>query len=195
MKKRLSLTAFILIVLFSSSALAADKWEIDSAHSGIMFEVKHIFSAIRGYFSDFEADIRFDKNDLENSMFNFTVKTDSINTGIGKRDNHLRSGDFFDTGKYPEMEFKSTEIKHVKEGEYILEGNMRVKDVTKKVSFKAEFLGSREHPLQKGTMVAGFETAFQIDRLNYNVGSGKFYELGVVGDKVDVLISFETTKQ
>jgi polyisoprenoid-binding protein YceI len=189
------LTALIFIVLFSSSVFATALVKIDQAHSGIIFEIDHIFSVVKGKFSDFSADIRFDKDNFKKSSFDFTVRTDSISTGIGKRDRHLRSADFFDTDKYPEMRFRSTDISHVKGSEYIIQGLMTVKDVTQKVSFRGEFLGSKvNNPFKNETAVEGFETKFQINRLDYHVGSGTYYNLGVVGDKVDVLISLKATE-
>ncbi|MFC1829751.1 YceI family protein, partial [Thermodesulfobacteriota bacterium] len=77
---------------------------------------------------------------------------------------------------------------------YILEGKMTVKDVTKDMRLKVVFLGEKENPFKKNKMVAGFETRFKINRLDFNVGNGKFYEMGVVDKDVEVLISLEVTR-
>jgi polyisoprenoid-binding protein YceI len=194
MKTKIKVVLLVLSYFFIMAFnINAKEWTLDKAHSIITFDVAHIYSATKGHFSDYKADIVFDKNDLKNSKFNFIVKTDSINTYITKRDNHLRSGDFFDAKKFPEMKFTSTEIKHLNGSKYLLKGKMTIKDVTKNIEIKGDFLGQKNHPLKKGTMVAGFETKFTINRLDYNVGNGKFYKMGVVGKDVEVFISIEVT--
>jgi polyisoprenoid-binding protein YceI len=92
------------------------------------------------------------------------------------------------------MTFQSTGVKQKEGNQYILEGNLSIKGKTNKVAVPLTYLGSRENPLKKGQMVAGFETRFSIDRLDYGVGSGKFFEMGVVGKKVDILIALEILK-
>ena len=72
------------------------QWKLDAAHSAVMFEIKHIYSTVRGQFGEFSGDVFFNPDNPEKSKFDFTVKTESINTFIAKRDSHLRSGDFFD---------------------------------------------------------------------------------------------------
>ncbi|MBW2193267.1 MAG: YceI family protein [Deltaproteobacteria bacterium] len=136
----------------------------------------------------------FDPDSPEKSKFEFTVKVDSINTGIGKRDNHLRSDDFFAADKYPQMMFKSSRVTPAGKNKYILEGKMTVKDVTKDMRLEVVFLGQKENPFKKSKMVAGFETRFKINRLDFHVGSGKFYEMGVVDKDVEVLISLEAIR-
>lgn len=191
--KRLASVFLILmmVVVFGQTHATAFEWRLDPAHSDIMFEVKHIFSAVRGHFSEFSADAFFNPDELEKSRFDFVVKVDSIDTYIGKRDNHLRSEDFFAAKKYPEMVFKSSRVTHVEGNKYSLEGRMTVKDVSKNMKLDLILLGQKEHPLKKGTVVIGFETRFTLDRLEFNVGNGKFLKLGVVGKDVDVFISTE----
>ena len=191
--KRYILILLLLGVLIHTPTLA-NEWKIDPAHSGIMFEIKHIYSIVRGHFSDFSGNVFFNPNNLEKSKFDFTVKVDSINTQIGKRDNHIRSADFFNTKKYPHMVFKSSKVSHAGGNKYLLEGKMTVKNVTKPMRIEFLLLGQKDDPFQKGKLVAGFETRLKIDRLDYNVGSGKFLKLGVVGKDVDVLISLEVVR-
>jgi polyisoprenoid-binding protein YceI len=92
------------------------------------------------------------------------------------------------------MTFQSTSVKQKEGNQYILEGSLAIKGKTIKVAVPFTYFGLRENPLKKGQMVAGFETRFSIDRLNYGVGSGKFFEMGVVGNKVDILITLEVLK-
>ena len=120
----------------------------------------------------------FSPDDLATSSFNFEIETKSINTANSKRDNHLVSGDFFDSSNYPLIKFKSTAIKHVKGQEYLLERPMTVKDVSKNVSVPLTLLGMKPFPFDKNKIVAGMEARMKLDRLEYKVGNGKFPENG-----------------
>lgn len=196
MKTFIRFTVTLFIILFAAQAqAAAPKWELDPAHSGIFFGVKHIYSETRGYFEEFEGDIYFSPDDLAGSRFDFTVNVKSINTSNSKRDGHLNSGDFFDSKKYPHMTFKTSAVRHIKDNSYVVEGQMTVKDVTKTVAVPFTLLGVSPHPFDKNSEVAGFEARMTIDRLAYHVGGGKFYDMGVVGKEVDVLISLEVTRK
>ena len=188
--KRFILVLLSLLMLAAPQA-AAHEWKIDAAHSAIMFEIKHIYSTVRGQFGEFSGDVFFSPDALEKSKIDFVVKVESINTFIGKRDNHLRSGDFFDAKKYPQMEFKSSKVTHAGGNKYLMEGKMTVKDVTKPITLEFLMLGEKDSPFKKDKVVGGFDTRFTIDRLDYNVGSGKYYKMGVIGKDVDIFISLE----
>ena len=188
--KRYILVLLSLLLLAATQAMAYE-WKMDPAHSAVMFEIKHIYSTVRGHFGEFSGDVYFNPNDLKESKFDFTVEVDSINTRIGKRDNHLRSGDFFDAKKYPQMVFKSSKVSHAGGNKYLLEGKMTVKGVTKPMTLEFLLLGQKNSAFKKDQVVGGFETRFKIDRFDFNVGTGKFYKLGVVGKEVDILISLE----
>ena len=188
------LIVFLALMIIAPGQALSNEWKMDGSHSGVMFDIKHIYSTVRGQFTDFSGSVFFDPDNPEKSRCEFVVKTDSINTQIGKRDNHLRSGDFFDTKKYPEMVFKSSRVTPTGDNRYTLEGKMTIKGVTKEMRLEFVFLGQKEKPGKKNIMVAGFETRFTVDRLAFNVGGGKFYEMGVVDKDVDVLISLEMTR-
>ncbi len=188
--KRILLIVLSLII-FGHTHATAYEWKVDPVHSGILFEVKHMFSTVRGQFSDFTGDVFFHPDNLEKSKFDFVVNVDSINTNNGKRDNHLRSGDFFATSKYPVMTFKTSRVSHKGGNKYILEGKITIKDVTKDMVLEFIYLGQKGNPFNKKEMVAGFDSRFEINRLEYHVGAGKFYEMGVVGKDVSVLITLE----
>lgn len=183
----------VLITLFllSSPALAKD-WQYDANHSAVQFGVKHIFSTVYGSFSDVKATIHFNPKNLDRSSFDFIVKVDSIDTGNGKRDNHLRSKDFFDSGAFPVMRFTSSAITHLNGNAYSMKGTMTLKDTSKQMEIPFVFHGTAPSPFDKSKMVAGFDTKFDIDRLEFGVGSGKFHKMGVVGREVQVTISVET---
>ncbi len=187
---------FLFILIFSAQAIAAaPKWELDPAHSHIYFSINNIYSTIRGNFEDFKGTVMFSPDDLAGSRFDFEVTVKSINTGHSKRDSHLNSADFFDSKQFPTMSFKSTAVKHVKDNQYIVEGKMTVKDVSETVSVPFTLLGVKIYPFDDKSEVAGFEVNMTIDRLAYHVGGGKFYDMGVLGKEVDVLISLEATRK
>ncbi len=188
--KKILLTVFSLILLVQTPAIAHE-WKLDSVHSGVLFEIKHIYSTVRGHFSEFTGDVVFDPDNLEKSKFNFTVKVGSINTNNGKRDNHLRSDDFFAEKKYPEMTFTSSRVSHIKGNKYNLEGKLTIKDVTKALTLEFTYWGQKESPFKRKQMVTGFDSRFKINRLDFHVGNGRFYDMGVVGKDVDILITLE----
>ena len=183
------------LLLLGQTQVMAQEWKIDPIHTGVLFEIKHIYSTVRGHFSDFTGDVFFDPDNLGKSKFDFVVKIDSINTNNGKRDNHLRSNDFFSENKYPVMTFKSSRVSHASGNKYVLEGKMTIKDVTKDMVLEFIYWGQKENPFKKNEMVAGFDTRFNINRLDFHVGDGKFYKMGVVGKDVDVLISLEVVRK
>jgi polyisoprenoid-binding protein YceI len=124
----------------------------------------------------------------------YKVKVSSIDTNNTKRDGHLQSDDFFSVKKYPNMRFESSAVTHSGDNNYILEGTMTIKDVSRSVKLPFKFLGIKPSPFNPKQEVAGFELSMTIDRLDYNVGNGKFLGLGVVGKYVDVLITLELTR-
>ena len=115
------------------------KWTVDQSHSSVGFEVKHMMvSKVKGQFGSYTADVEAsDLADLTTASITFKFDVASINTHSEDRDNHLKSGDFFDTEKYPTIDFKSTSITN--EGDdYKVTGDLTIKDVTKPVTFDVE---------------------------------------------------------
>jgi len=185
---------FSILLIVSFAFAESEKWEIDKAHTNIYFEVRHTYATVRGQFDDFSGTLQFDPDNMELGSVKFEVKTKSINTGIPKRDNHLRSEEFFAVNKYPFMTFQSTGVKRKEGNQYNLVGNLTIKGKTNEVAVLFTYFGTRENPLKKGQMVAGFETRFSLDRLEYQVGPGKYFEMGVIGRNVDILVSLEVLK-
>lgn len=197
MKKTIkhAILIFSAILIYSHAHAAAPEWKMDFDHSGIYFSVNHIYSLVRGHFDKFEGTVMFSPDDLANSRFDFEVEVKSINTNNTKRDGHLNSADFFDSKKFPDMTFKSSSVKHVKDDQYTIEGRLTIKDVSKEVSVSLTFFGIKDFPFDQNSEVAGFEARMTIDRLAYNVGSGKYVDMGVVGQEVQVLISMEVLRK
>lgn len=194
MKRHIVTILFVLSLLavFSGpQAVYSAEWSFDMAHSGIYFDVPHIYSTIRGRFSDFSGTFSFDPKNPAGGRIEVVVQTQSVDTQITKRDNHLRSEEFFGVSQYPTMSFKSKKIAHESGNKYRLVGDLTVKDVTKEIEVPFVFHGVMDSPFQKGKQIAGFDARFTIDRLAYHVGNGKFAKMGVVGKDVDVIISIE----
>jgi polyisoprenoid-binding protein YceI len=181
----------LTLVLIAAPGYAATKWEIDKPHCAIWFEVRHIFAIVPGVFEDFEGTIIFDPQDLASSRVDIKIAIASINTRVDERDAHLRTPDFFDAARFPYMTFQSNEIVHQGGNKYVAKGSLTLKKVTKQIDLPLTFLGQKNHPMVKDKRVAGMEAAYVLDRLQYGVGSGKFYNLGVVGKDVTVRIHLE----
>jgi len=186
---------FLFLLVWGPAQALGQQWSLDPAHSNFYFEVKHTYGAVRGQFTEFSGDVYFDPNNSEKSRFDFVIKVDSIDTKIGKRDTHLRTPDFFDGKKFPEMVFKSSRVTHVGGNKYIVDGKLTIKDVSKDLALEFTYLGQKDNPLKPGELVAGLDAWLTIDRLEYNVGDGKFYKMGVVGKDVDILITLELLRE
>src|SRR5690606_7995583 len=118
----------------------ATKWVLDPTHSEVNFKVKHlVISTVSGRFRSFDGTVESnDDSDFESAKVAFSIDAASIDTNQQQRDDHLRSGDFFDAETYSSISFVSTSVKSVGDNEYIIEGDLTIKDVTKKVELKAE---------------------------------------------------------
>ena len=192
MKKNIVLSLLLTLLLVAHDSFAkAPSWELDKAHANIYFGVDHIFMEVRGHFDDFSAAINFDPEDLAGSSFFFEIEVDSINTNNSKRDKHLRSADFFNESKYPVIRFRSSSITATGNNTYDVAGTLTIKEKEYDFILPLTLAGIKDHPMEKGAKVAGLNGEFTIDRLDYGVGDGKYYKLGVVGKDVDILVALE----
>ena len=183
---------FLLFIIGIPLQVMAQKWEVDPVHTNFYFDVKHnTFSTVRGQFMDFTGDVFFDPENPGQSRFDFIIQVDSIDTKVGKRDTHLRSPDFFDVARYPIITFKSLKVSKAADNKFIVEGKLTIKDVTRDLALEFVYHGQRENPLKKGETVAGLDTGLTIDRLEYHVGDGKFYKMGVVDKYINILFTLE----
>ncbi len=189
----------LLIIMLASALLlgtvmgaqAAPKWNIDLDHCLIHFTVKHIFTQVPVVFREFGGTIRFDPKDLKGSRVDITIKTDSVFSRISRRDRHLRSSDFLDVARYPHITFKSSKIVALGGNRYEAVGRLTIKKVTKQIRLPFVFHGVRVNPLKKSQLVAGITAKYTLDRLAFGVGSGKYYQMGVVGKTVTISIFLE----
>ena len=192
LKTLIAIMSIVFCANFASAEL--EKWEIDKAHSSIYFDVRHTYATVRGLFEDYAGSLQFDADNMEMGKISLEVRTKSVNTGIPNRDNHLRADEFFAVKKFPTMTFESTGVKQQEGNRYTVEGNLTVKDKTRKIVVPFTYFGSRENPLKKGQLVAGFEARFSINRLDYGVGPGKYVEMGTIGNPVNILVTLEVVK-
>jgi len=171
------------------------KWTIDSAHSEITFKVKHlVISTVTGKFKDFDASIESDNEDFENATIAFEANIDSIETGNGDRDNHLKSEDFFNATEYPKMIFESSSFKKTGDGEYKLVGELTIRDKTKQVELDAEYGGTVVDPY--GNTKAGFDVTGKINRKEFGLTWSAVTEAGsvVVSDQVKLNLNVQFTR-
>lgn len=187
-----SLTATAQPALAQSAlpaAAATGTYDIDKPHSDIAFTVIHMgLTRVHGKFDDFDGTVKVDAKKPESSSVAFTIKTDSINTSNDKRDAHLKTPDFFDTAKYPEITFKSTKIAKKGKG-FVATGTFTLHGVSKTITLPFTVIGPVKG-LEGGTHI-GVETSTTIKRSDY--GMNKYP--GVVGDAVAITIELDLVKQ
>jgi polyisoprenoid-binding protein YceI len=174
---------------------AAGTYLLDAAHKRVGFVVRHLMvSKVRGNFAEAEATITIGEDPLQSSV-TATIKTASIQTGQVDRDNHLRTGDFFEAEKYPVMSFRSTGIKSHAGAEFVLDGELTIKDVTKPVELVVEFEGAATSPY--GQAVFGFSATTEIDREDWGLTYNMALESGgvMIGKKVKIEIEGEAIRQ
>ena len=186
---------FVMLLLVGFADSAPSEWHIDPGHSGVYFDVRHIFATVRGQFDTFTGKLVIDPESKDASSCEFEVGVKSINTNMNQRDTHLRSEDFFDARRHPIIKFKSTGINQIEGDQFEAVGNLTVKDVTKEIKVPFTYFEAKDNPSNPKELVAGFEGKFTIDRLTYHVGSGKFYDMGLVDKDVLITISLEVLKK
>ncbi|KOP82535.1 YceI family protein [Cytobacillus solani] len=171
------------------------KWAIDPVHSSVDFSIKHMMIAnVKGTFNKFDAVIEANPADLTSANIEFTVDLASIDTRNEDRDNHLRSGDFFDVENHPSMTFKATKIVNNGDNEYDLTGNLTLHGVTKSETFTVTYEGSGKDPW--GNEKAGFTVEGSVKRSDYGLTWNSALETGgvLVGDKVKISLDVQAAK-
>jgi polyisoprenoid-binding protein YceI len=171
-------------------------WEIDPSHSEAGFAVKHMmFSTVRGHFNVLSGHLHIDEQHPENSWVDAQVDASSIDTRSDYRDNHLRSPEFFDTEKYPSINFKSSKVEHIGGNEYNVLGDLTMHGVTRPVLFKAEYAGQGKNPW--GKTVAGLSAKTKINRKDFGLNWNQALESGgmLVSDDVTLEIDLEAVAQ
>ena len=172
---------------------AAASYQIDPAHTNVGFRIRHMGVAfVVGNFDSFEGTIAFDPADLAATRADVTVQTASVDTDVERRDNHLRSADFFEVETYPTMTFASSEVQPTGPNTFRLVGDLTMKDVTKEVVFDVTAAGPI--PTENGQR-AGFHATTTIDRRDFGITWGSELPGGIpsVGNEVQIVLDVEAT--
>jgi polyisoprenoid-binding protein YceI len=177
---------FGLALVIPVTASAADKFTLDPAHSTVVFKINHMgMSDFYGRFNDVSGNFVLDKEHPEKSTAEVKIKADSVDTHEAKRDDHLKSPDFFNTKQFPTLTFASTAVKKLSDTEYEVAGNLTVKGVSKPATLK--FVKGGEGTDPWGKYRIGFNTSVTIKRSDF----GMNFMSDKLGDEVTLLISAE----
>jgi polyisoprenoid-binding protein YceI len=188
------MTRALATVVFASSLAAApalaDTFVIDRVHSEASFQVRHLVTKVRGRFTDFSGTVVGDPAKPTAATVEFTVKAASIDTDQERRDTHLRSADFFDAEKYPDINFKSTRIVQTGKDRYDVTGNLSMRGVTREVTLAVTYLGAMGDKI-------GFEATTTLNRKDFGIVWNKALDTGgfVLGDDVIVTINIEAARK
>jgi polyisoprenoid-binding protein YceI len=187
----MKLKSLIAALAISTAAFAQTTWKLDNSHSSVKFSVEHLkVSETEGNFKGFDGTLSSKNADFSDAEISFTVDVKTINTDNDMRDKHLQSDDFFNAEKFPQMKFKSTSFKKVSVNKYVLEGDLTIRDVTKKVKFDVVYRGTQKDPY--GNTKAGFKATGSIKRLEYGLKWNVMTEaVSVVADDVNIVINLE----
>ncbi len=189
MKNLMSLIALIFLTV---SSFAQTQWKVDPFHSSLNFNISHSgISIVNGKFLEYTGNLTTEGEALNNANFDFTIKVNSVNTSVHDRDNHLRSADFFEVEKYPDMTFKSIKILATSKPEqYLLYGELTIKDVTKDVIFDVHYGGTAKS--DKGDKL-GLKAKTTINRFDYNIDFDP--TAAGVGKDVNIVVHGRFAKQ
>jgi polyisoprenoid-binding protein YceI len=161
-------------------------WNIDATHSTIGFSIRHmVFSKVRGRFLKYTGAIKLE-DDVTKSWVEVSIDAASIDTGTAQRDTHLRSADFFDVEKFPELRFRSTRVEDTGGGRLRVIGDLTIRDVTREVALDAEPAGRGMDPW--GNERSGFVAKTSIDRKDFGLHWNQVLEAGgvLVSDRLDI---------
>ncbi|WP_411823074.1 YceI family protein [Leptospira sp. 'Mane'] len=181
------------LVVASLSGAYAQNFKVDNTHSSVGFKIKHLgIATVTGSFKDFDAKFSFDEKTNSLSIVDATIQVDSINTNDAKRDDHLKSKDFFDEDKFPTISFKVSKPISVKKGSVAkVPGELTIKGVTKPAILNVKYTGIAKDPW--GNTKLGFEADTKIKRADFGITWNKALETGgvLVGEEVDIKIEGE----
>jgi polyisoprenoid-binding protein YceI len=186
--KRFCLAGIIAVIGISSLFAQAKEWKLDRAHSGVTFSIKHmVISEVTGKFRDFAITLTSSKDDFTDAVLEGTIKVQSLDTDNEGRDRHLKTDDFFNAGQFPEIKFKSTSVEKVGDKNYKINGELTIRDVTKKVTWDAVLNGTL---ISKQGTRAAWKATLAVNRFDYGLKWDRLTEAGglVAGDIVTITI-------
>lgn len=171
-------------------------WDLDPAHTRIGFSARHaMITTVRGSFNDFTGSFHADLDDMGKSYVEITLQVATIDTRNQQRDDHLRSGDFFEVEKWPEITFKSTQVEEVGDNAYVVSGDLTIRDVTRPVTIPLELLGVQQDAF--GSLRAGFEGSRRINRRDYGLEWNMPLDAGglMVSEKISLEFELSAIKR
>lgn len=177
-----------LLAVFYVTALAVTPFSVDTAHSNVGFHVPIAggLSKVSGKFAAFSVNLNFDETDITKSTVEATIKADSISTGIAGRDTHLKTADFFDVAKYPEITFKSKKVEKKGKG-FMMTGDFSMHGVTKEISFPFTMVGNcYDKKAKTVTPPCGFQASLTIDRRDYGINYARKDDANFIGHMVEI---------
>jgi polyisoprenoid-binding protein YceI len=168
---------------------ARTKWKLDPSHTLVEFSAKHLMiTTVKGRITDVEGVIDIDEKNMKNSRVEATLKAASIDSRTTQRDDHLRSADFLNAEKYPDIKFRSTGIEGDRK-EFKLTGDLTIRDVTRPITLNVQFEGQTKDPW--GGERAGFSASGKIDRRDFGLTWNQMLEAGGVAVGHDIKINIE----
>lgn len=189
----------VLIALASAATAArAGTWEIDGAHSSVQFKIRHLMvSNVKGEFRSVRGAATVPDDDPTKASIEATVDVNSIDTGVEKRDQHLKNPDFFDVAKFPTMTFKSKRVERASDGHYKLIGDLTIHGVTREVALDVEGPAPAIKNPMDGSERTGASATTTLNRKDFGLTWNKAVETGgvVVGDEVHVSIEVELVRK
>lgn len=194
LRKIRALLGGLVVLLWVGAALGADKYDFDPMHTQIGFGVKHlVISTVRGNFNDFSGSITHDPADLSKSSVTVNIKAASIDSGVQKRDDHLRSPDFFDTAKFPELTFTSSRVMKHGDG-YVAHGTLTMHGVSKEVNLPFTLAGPIKDMMGKQRIAV--EGKLSVNRRDWGLTWDKALETGglIVSNEVTIEFAVEAVK-
>lgn len=185
----------LVMVAAAFTVNAQTTWKSENSHTNVRFSVPHlVISETEGTFKKFEGTVVSNNADFTDAKIDFSIDVASINTDNEMRDNHLKSDDFFNAEKFPKITFKGASLKKVSGNKYVLEGDLTIRDVTKRVKLDVVYNGTVKDPY--GNTKAGFKITGQLNRFDYNLKWNTVTEAGaVVGKDVTLVVNLELVKQ
>jgi polyisoprenoid-binding protein YceI len=190
MLRRLVITALLTIFLSTSAFAQMRKWQADAMHSRVGFTVRHLMiSNVAGNFGDFSVAVEADPQDLTKATVDAAIQVKSINTGVAKRDDHVRSPDFFGAAKFPAITFKSKKVAKLAQGQLKITGDLTIHGVTKPAVLDVTGLAGPMKDPMGGGMRVGMQASTKIKRKDFGVG----LKTGgaMLGDEVTIQIDLE----
>lgn len=190
-------TLLFAIAILSAGSLIAQKsgWTLDKAHSSINFSVRHmIISEVTGNFRDFDVSFTSSKDDFSDATVVASINVISVNTDNERRDGHMKTDDFFNAEKFPQIKFASTSFEKVGENKYNVTGDLTIRDITKRVTFDAVYNGTIKAPW--GATISSWKATLSVNRFDYGLKWNKAIDSGglIAGEIVKITLNLEFDK-